>query len=138
MAIRINVTPTEAEKATTFAELPDDRDYLLEVDEIEVRQGPKGPYFNARLKVIEPDEFADSVMYDIWTIPREENLDDPVAREKELKRSFRLFQFVAAAELKWDTDFGEDDLLGLRVRCTVENEEYEGKPRSRPDRYLKV
>lgn len=64
---------------------------------------------------------------------------NPAEREDEVRRSFRLWAFLEAAGFTWgDTGFGVEDLIGLRVRCTVKNEEYQGQQRSRPDKFLKV
>lgn len=140
MSIRVLVDPVEAHDATTFPVLSDDRTYVLEVGQkVEERKGPKGPYWNIPFIVTEDDEHNGRVMFDIFTIPREEKMLNPTEREDEVKRSFRLWAFLEAAGFTWsETGFGVEDLIGLRVRSTVKNEEFQGQLRSRPDKFLKV
>ena len=140
MSIRVLVDAKEAHEAVSFATLPDDRTYILEVTQkVEERKGPKGPYWNIMFKVIEDGTYDDTKLFDIFTIPREDKMLNPAERDDELKRSFRLWGFLEAAGFTWGpTGFGVEDLIGLRVRCTVKTEEYQGQERSRPDKFLKV
>ena len=140
MSIRVLVNPTEAHEAVSFPTLPDDRTYVLEVTQkVEERKGPKGPYWNIQFKVVEDEVYNETKVYDIFTIPREDKMLNESGREEEVKRSFRLWGFLEAAGYEWGpTGFGIEDLIGLRVRCSMKTEEFNGSDRSRPDKFLKV
>lgn len=135
---RIRVPMGEAAEALEFEMLPEDRSYLLEVEDLDEDEGERGPYWNAQLRVVDDPEYDGRVFFDVWPIPREENLAQPgKVRKKELRRSFRLWAFLEAAGYKWgELGFAQHDLLGLRARATLKVETYQGRSRQRPDNYL--
>ncbi len=135
---RIRVPMQAAEEALTFEMLPDDRSYTLEIDELEPREGEKGPYWNASLRVVDDEEYSGRILFDVWPIPREAVLNQGgAALKKEMKRSFRLWGFLSAAGYKWgELGFVAVDLIGLRAQSSLKVEVYQDKPRQRPDQYF--
>ena len=136
--IRIIVTQEDVDESRQFTILPDDRSYALELIELDPDASEKGPYWMARLKVVDDETYSGETMLDVFALPREEMLKlGGAARKKEMKRGFRLWDFLAAAGFKLGPQgFDEVDLLGLRVRASVHTEEYQGVNRSRPQTYF--
>lgn len=136
--IRVIVTQEDVDESRQFTVLPDDRSYALELIELDPDQSEKGPYWMARLKVVDDDTYSGETMLDVFALPRGEMLQlGGAAKKKEMKRGFRLWDFLAAAGFKLGPQgFDEADLIGLRVRASVKTEEYQGVNRSRPQTYF--
>ena len=92
----------------------------------------------ARLKVVDDENYSGETVLDVFALPREEIAKlGGQARKKEMSRAFRLKAFADAAGFKpGPNGIDEADLIGLRVRATVSNEEYQGVTRSRPGTYF--
>lgn len=141
--ISVFIDPKEVTTALQGKELPDT---LIPIVEVTSPMGEgekqKGPYWKVIMRIVdnEDESLNGEPLFETFAVPRAAIIAKGGAeRTQEIKRSFKLFAFLDAAGFSWGANgFSKDDLIGLRARCTLKNEEYEGQSRSRIDKYLKV
>jgi len=96
-------------------------------------------YFSIRIRITEPEEFANRVLYDNY-IPlpwQPTNTMDAKQRQMAEQSGDKLGDIARAAGIVggpdgWDTD----ELKDCEITFTISNEEYQGKIRARPRDYL--
>ncbi len=96
-------------------------------------------YFSIRIRVTEPEEYLNRVLYDNYiSIPwAVEPYMDAKQRQLAEQSGDRLGDLARSAGIEgsadgWDTD----DLKDKEILFTISNEEYQGQIRSRPRSYL--
>lgn len=141
MSPRINVDLQDVPAGSVI--LPETLLYLGEVTDAELRSTEKGQYINLELEVKRstgPDveEWAGEILYDVLPLPGVAlSTDDRRTAKRKLRRGMRLKEFLARAGARWEpTGFETEDLIGLNAWFNVTTDEYQGRKRSRPNRYF--
>lgn len=142
----------------SFPPLPEDQVYTFEVDGAEVKQGPKGPYVNGKVKVVDHPELTGRIVFEVWPLPTPEmeilknTHPDPLMKKKLAEnigqRCFRTKAGLLAMGRKavesgilLEGDPGQEKwnaqgLLGQRFQAKVYTDNYQGQHRSKIKEYL--
>ena len=129
--------------------LPEDQVYTIEFRSADEKIGKKGPYLNCMLRVTDHALYENYTIFENLPLPNPKVIETALAlpnsmadKKKEMihneqKKCFRTKQaFLATGAPYDDTGFDTNDLLGRKGLVRVKTEEYEGRLRSKVDRYL--
>ena len=138
---RINVDLQDVPSGSII--LPENLLYLGEVADAELRSTEKGQYINVEIEIkrssgTNPEEWAGEILYDVLPLPGVAiSTDDRRTAKRKLRRGIRLKEFLEKAGARWEpSGFETEDLIGLNAWFNVTTDEYQGRKRSRPNRYF--